>query len=129
MNHPAMPITELDKLSFELLHQKSLEDKARKARLEIEKAIDSILGHKEEGTITQETGFYKISTVAGMTRTITDYHTLQSIAPQAIRVKSEIDTKAVKAIQSANPELYAQVARCIEAKPRKISVKVEELKQ
>lgn len=127
-----MSVTELDQLAFDLANAKRQEDEAKALRYSIEEQIAAVVGVKDEGTTTQKTEFYKISTTGGVTRKITDLDALVQVAGECqdklIRYKAELNTRHLKAIQDANPALYMDLSRFIEAKPRKATVKVEEIK-
>lgn len=123
--------TTLDQLAFALEKAKAEESAAKANRLKIEDAIAAEIGVKDEGTTTQKTEFYKISTTGGVTRKITDLVQLMGAAGELsnslVRTKHELNTTQLKAIRTGNPDLYIEISRFIETTPRKPSIKVEQI--
>lgn len=134
MTNPALEIKPLpiDELSHLLLVAKQREEEARQHRLKIESMMLEILPAKEEGTVNQLGQYYKATASFGMTRKITEPVALsRAINPELfeklVRTKYELNTKTLKSLQDLDPETYKNVARFIETKPSKPSLKVEEI--
>lgn len=123
----------LDQLAYEWENAKALEQEAQTRRIKIEEQILSLLDEKEEGTVSNDGEFYKVSVTYGMTRSIqldeldklNQDENLQSTLALAFPTKPSIDLATLRKIESAQPEIYKQIAKAISTKPRKPSVKIK----
>lgn len=133
MNAPAAQSndpTELDLTAQAWREAKAAEDGARQRRVELETQILELAGVKEEGSQHVDTAYFRVTTVGKLTRS------LDAAAWEAIRgdvpadlapvdYKPSLDLKKLRAIETANPELYQKIAQCISTKPAKPSIKVD----
>lgn len=124
-------ISPVDEAAWALLEAKRLEDEARQHRLDCEEAIIALVGLAAEGTQTARTDYFKVSTVANLTRTLTkDGENIiekegTAIMDQIIRYKPEVSVSGLKQLATRNPDVYQRVIKGIITKPAKPSVKVE----
>ena len=125
-------VTELDKLC--LAHQQAAEEekKAKARRLEIEGLIVAISDVKEEGSSITKTRYYKCTCTGKLTRKLDQeaWENIRDDIPlelQPVKTKVDIDLPKLRAIESANPELFKLVCNAIATKPAKTSIKVEVL--
>ena len=88
---------------------------------------------KEEGTVTKNTDFYKVSCTFSIDRKV-DSDIARSLAIQLgdeyeriFKWEAKIDTKEMRFLIDKKPEVYALCARAITSKPRKPSLKIEEV--
>jgi hypothetical protein len=130
-----MTPTPIDQAAYDFFLAKEGEETARAHRIACEAALIHLIGLKEEGTKTEKTSFYKVSTTQPITRTLTaDYGTQMDDLPaeilQAIvKWKPQVDVSELKALASLNPEQYRIACRGIVCKPGKAGVKVEQIIQ
>lgn len=135
MSQPALkiePLQSIDTLSYHLANAKLREEEARQHRIALETAILELIPEKEEGSSSETGDHYKATATFGMTRKITNVTELSlAIDPELfnklVRVKHEINTKTLKSLQDLDPQKYLTVSRYLESRPRKPSVKVEDL--
>lgn len=126
-------VSELDQLSWNLIEAKRMEDEARQHRLNCEEAVIALVGLATEGTQTVRTDYFKVSTVANLTRTLTkDGEDIiekegTAVMDQIIRYKPEVSVSGLKQLATSNPDAYQRVIKGIITKPAKPSVKVEML--
>jgi len=125
-------VTELDKLCQKHREYAEVEKKAKQNRIEVENIILQITDSKEEGTCTTKTRYFKCSTVGKLTRSLDPevWANIKDDIPedlQPVKVKESIDLPKLRAIESANPELFKLVCNAIATKPAKTSIKVEVL--
>lgn len=126
--------TQLDQLAHELEVAKQVESHAREQRMAVEQQLCKLVGIKEEGSFSVKGDYYKVTTVAGMSRVVDSekWAAIQQqlpadIAQSVIRSKLEVNTRQLKSLQQLNPAYYQLVARAITTKPKKVSVKFERL--
>ena len=124
----------LDELAYELETAKMIEDSARRQRIEVEEQLSAVAGVKEEGSHTAKGEYYKVTTVAGFTRTLDPDKWLEvkkrlpiSVAQKVVRTRLEVDTKQLKSLQGLDPANYHIVAEAITTKPKKVSVRFQRL--
>ena len=127
---PVPQPTELDKLGQELREFSDMEQKGKAGRLAAEAKIAELAPVKEEGSSVTTTRFFKITTVGKLTRKldVEAYLNIEGDIPESLRpVKTELklDLKKLRAIESANPDLFKFVSKAISTKPAKTSIKVE----
>ncbi len=127
--------SEIDELCFALSNAKKTEDEAKKARLEAEQKLVSALEElreKEEGTQSHATKWYSITVNYGVTRSIS-YADLANVNVPADTLSSvfvpthKLDLREFKKYRDANPQVYAELAKAVIAKPSKPSIKVTEI--
>lgn len=110
---------------------KAAETAAIERRREIDAEIASLMLVKDEGTSSAPFGCFKVSVTAKLTRTLDSsavqnaWNDLPELARDAFRWKPELDIKHYRALESANPAVFAQVSRFVTAKPATPAVKVE----
>ncbi len=126
--------TQLDQLAHDLEVAKQIESQAKEQRMAVEQKLCDLVGTKEEGSFSVKGDYYKITTVAGMSRVVDSekWATIQQqlpagIAQSVIRSKLEVNARQLKSLQQLNPAHYQLVAQAITTKPKKVSVKFERL--
>lgn len=131
MNEP----TELDRAAFALMAAKDSEQQARQHRIACEQRVIELLGCKEEGSQSEKTAWYKVTTTGSLDRTLVENYgaVLDDLPPEIfnslIKFKPVLDVRALKTLATANPDAYRVACRAILTKPTKPSVKVELLAQ
>lgn len=127
--------TKLDELAHEWQKQKNLEASARLTRVALEKEMQALLPEKEEGTITEKQNYFSVSVKYGFIRKIElekldelyQNKELQPSLALAFVSKPSIDLSALRKIEEAQPEVYAQIAQAISTKPSKPSISIKQL--
>ena len=125
----------LDLAAWQLVNAKQAEDAARQHRIECEEKLIELVGLKPEGTQTQKTPYFKVSTVQSLSRTLTpDGEELIEaegipIFDMIVRYRPEVSVTGLKALATNDPAVYARVIKAIITKPGKPSVKVELLEE
>ena len=110
--------------------KKTVEDELKAERQAIAKQIAEALEHPEEGSKTHAVGPYKV-TVKGTINRRVDWGALDGVFERhpechaPVRVKRELDDKGVRWIRDNAPEIYAEMAETITAKPEAPGIKVE----
>lgn len=119
----------LDELAFELEQRKAAEEAARAERIKAENAIIEAVGLKEEGTKTIKTDWYRISTIAKLSRAFTDHADTMPLElyNRITKVKQELDPVRLKALATEDPKAYQEVIKHIATKPTKSAVKIERI--
>ncbi|UYM16222.1 DUF7173 family protein [Endozoicomonas euniceicola] len=124
----------LDQLAYQLEIAKENELSAKNHRIAIEEEICLLAGVKPEGSLSVNGEYYKVTTVAGFTRSLDTNKWLKvkdrvpaHIANKIIRQKMELDTKQLKNLQDLDPAHYNIVAEAITTKPKKTSVRFQRL--
>lgn len=115
-----------------LVAAKEAERAATAERIDAEATLAAMLPTKDEGTVSQEAGGYKIAVTYGMRRTI-DEAALDAVRrrlPPALfnrmfQFKPSLNVRELRYVQSNEPELFAIAAQAITSKPSKPSVKVD----
>ena len=133
MNATTTEVSEIDQLAFDLEAAKTHELHAKEARLAIEEKLVALVEKKEEGTISKKGDYYKLSVTFGIDRKV-DSDIARSLAIQLgdeyeriFKWEAKIDTKEMRFLIDKKPEVYALCARAITSKPRKPSLKIEEV--
>jgi len=124
--------TRLDTLCLALSRAKQDEETAREARIAIETEIVKLVEAKDEGTAHAMGEQFKATVTFGVNRTV-DRAALDAIRDQvptalffrAFEYRPAIDTAGLRYLRNNEPEVYAQLAQAITAKPAKPSVRVE----
>ena len=121
--------TTIDELAFQLEERKAEETKARDARIAAEQALIEAVGLKEEGTTTTKTQWYKISTIAKLSRSFTDSADTMPLElyNRITKVKQELDPTRLKALATEDPKAYQEAIKHIATKPTKPAVKIERI--
>ena len=126
--------TELDILALEWESAKSNEEKAKEARLEAEAKIVKALGDsvKLEGSATNKTRFYKITTTGKLTYKLDRkaWDGVKDLFPSGlapIKTSIEVDKNILKSIEKFSPKLYAEACKAIEIKPAKTAITIERI--
>lgn len=124
----------LDQLAYQLEIAKDAEASAKAKRIAIEEELCAAAGVKTEGSLSASGEYYRVTTVAGFTRTLDleKWHEIKDqipehIASKIIRLKQELDTKHLKNLQELDPAHYNIVAEAITTKPKKVSVRFQRL--
>lgn len=125
----------LEHLSEQWLIQKRAEEAARDARIRTEEAIIKLLDSlPDEGSKTHKADGYKIRTTSRINRRLDEAAWLDIVdqVPEElrpIRYKAEIDTKGLTYLREHEPAVYGLVSKAIEAKPGKVGVVIEAIKE
>ena len=120
--------TSLESLAEEWHKLKREENAAAKSRLAVEESIIALLGKRDEGSQTTESGNYKITITGKLTRKM-DWDKWEQVKSQIapalhpVKTKLELDETGVKYLKLNEPEVYALLP--IEVKPAKTSVDVK----
>lgn len=127
---PAEGPSELDTLAQTWRELKAAEDDVRKRRIAAEESIIALIGVAEEGTTTEKTAFFTIKTVGKLTRSLdaAAWDAIREDFPAAlapVAYKPSLDLRQLRALEKANPALYAKACECITTKPAKPAVSVE----
>ena len=125
---PQDPKSELDQLANELQWIKQKIADHRQVAEDIEERISALVGVKEEGTISQKTKNWRISTTGGLTRSIEmhnpEYFRLklgQDRFEDLIRVRLAVNTAEFR---KASQKEQSVIMEHMVIKPRKVSVKL-----
>lgn len=135
----------LDQAVFALYEAKQAEEAAHAQRLDCERRIIELVGVKE-GTTSQKTELYKISTVGTLKRDFAkgvkipcEFRVQEEDLPpgfmpadilrQIVTIKAELSVSALKALATANPDAYRVACQWIESRPQKPAVKLEIVEQ
>ena len=125
----------LKDLAEQWLTQKRAEEAAREARIRTEEAIIKLLDSlPEEGSKTHKADGYKIRTTSRINRRLDESAWLAIVDDipeelRPIRYKAEIDNRGLSYLREHEPAVYGLVSRAIEAKPGKVGVVVESIKE
>lgn len=109
---------------------KRAEDAAKKARVEIEERILAVAPAREEGSVTLETGGYKLTTIGKLSYKADDLDALREVCRTwdaslvPIKTVHALDDTGCKYLRANRPELWAQIARVVTVAPAKTAVKV-----
>ena len=122
----------LDMLCQAWTDAKHAEGDAKNARLQIEAAICALVDVPTEGTNTTTTELFKCKAVGKLTRKLDPaiWAEIEKDIPEALRpvqVKLNLDIKKLKAIETANPEVWAKIAKAITSKDAKPTISIEVL--
>ena len=121
-------------LSQAWLEAKVDEDALKARRIEIEEAIISQLGRREEGSKTHDLGTHKITITGVVSRTLDKvvWESIKDRIPEELRpvtYEPKLDTAGVKWLQTNDPDTYRLVAKALTIKPGKTNVKVTTIKE
>ncbi len=121
----------MQELAAAWIEAKAAETAAVERRREIDARIAGLMLVKDEGTSSAPFGCFRVSVTAKLTRTLdssavqNSWNDLPELAHDAFRWKPELDMKHYRALESANPAVFALVSRFVTAKPATPTVKVE----
>ena len=128
LSHQPLP---LDLAAWELMTAKQAEEAARQHRIDCEEQVIALVGLKPEGTQTVKTSYFKVATVAGLSRSLAPGGEALieaegiPIFDQVVRYRPEVSVSGLKALATANPAAYGRIIKAIITKPSKPVVKVE----
>ena len=134
MEDDASRASVLDSLVNKLAWARKSEKDAVERRQELEQAIVILVSGKDEGVTHELTDKWDISVTRKLNRKLNEDEWAK-IAPsvpaglEPVKTKLELDIKKYKAIETANPDLYATVSRAVTITPAKASVAVKSLKE
>lgn len=121
----------LDELVELYITAKREEDRATKARVDLEVQILALTGAKEEGSQTVDTASgLKVTTTGKLTYRADDIEALRNVTAKwdanlvPLKTTTTLDETGCKFLRANRPELWAQLARVVTVKPAKTSVKV-----
>lgn len=122
--------SELDMLCAKLVEAKENERTATAARKSIEDQLAKLMPNRHEGVNSIEGDFFKLSITESVSRKVVEPVALASeIAPaifdKVIRVKYEINTRNLRAVEEFQPDVYKAICKHIETTPRRASIKAE----
>lgn len=119
---------ELKDLAEKWLAAKSAEESARDNRIAIETQIADLMPGEDESTVKADADGFKITAVRKFTRSLTEgWESMMGLYPCPIRMKPEVDLKALRAIEAVTPNVFKLCQKYITVKPAKIAIKVEEV--
>ena len=126
---PQDPKAELDQLAKHLTAVRRNIAEQRDQAARIEERIAALVGVKEEGTISQKTSQWKVTTTGGLTRAL-ELHNPQHFKMQLgaerfddlIRVKLSLN---LAEFRKASVEEQKILAEHMIVKPKKVTVKIE----
>lgn len=125
--------SEFERTAREVLEFKRIEDDARASRVAAEARLVAMVEAKDEGTVHEEDGHVKVTVAFKVTRSVDaekvveEWNAMPALIKDAFVWKPDLVIKHMRALESANPEAYAVLAKYITAKPAKPSVKIEEV--
>jgi hypothetical protein len=110
------------------------EASARERRIDAENAVLAFMAERDEGSVTLRGQGWKATAVYGMNRTIDDAALTvvrDAVSPelfhQVIAWKPALKMEGLRYLRNNEPEVYAQFAQAITARPAKPSVRIEML--
>jgi hypothetical protein len=118
----------LSTLTAQWLKAKKDELDAVLARRKIDEQIVALMPKKDEGSVSQDVGFFHVSVTYGINRKVdskrldVDWESLPATVQAAFRVSYDVAAKEYKAL--SGKDLDAAIAY-VESKPASASVKVE----
>lgn len=97
---------------------------------EVERLILQNVESKDEGSITEQAGDFKLSVTFKLNRKLDEsiWARIRNDIPtnlHPVRYKPEVDTKGVRWLQNNEPELYRVLAEALTVKPAKPYIKLE----
>lgn len=124
----------VDALAFALEEAKEKERRATEARIQCEQDIINIIQPPLEGSHTEKTEYYSITTTGRLTRNL-DADKLPEISGQipraifdrVIRYKPNLNLTELRYIENNEPDIYKIIAEAITSSPAKTSVTVKRL--
>jgi len=127
------PRSAFEQACRDIIELKQIEDDAKARRYTIEKALAAMVGEATEGTLHAEEGRFKVTATYKLTRTVDGakvqaaWNDLPAIVQEAFVWKPDLALKHYRALESANPEAFAVLAKYVTAKPAKPAIKIEEV--
>ena len=124
-------ISDFEQACRSILELKKIEEDAKKRRYELEAALASMVGETTEGTLHAEEGAFKVSATYKLTRTVDSaavqagWNDLPEIVRDAFTWKPDLVLKHYRALEVANPDAFATLAKFVTTKPAKPSIKIE----
>ena len=122
----------MDDLFHKLFLAKRKEERARKARVEIESSIVEKLGCKEDGSETHTGEKYKVTITGKITRKLdlNEWERVKELIPEThwpVEYRPSLVTKGVKFLKEKEPEMYQKLAEALTSKPAKPSLIIKEV--
>lgn len=122
----------LDVLCKQYFYAKQAEADFKKRRIALEEEIARRIATKDEGAEHVQTELFKVTITSKLTRALDEkeWDRIKQNVPDGmspVRYKPELDLKKFRAIEAANPALFAMVSRAVSARPAKATVKVEQI--
>lgn len=116
---------------------KAEESAANAKRLEIEKLMVAQIPAPEgdEGTVSMVVGDFKLGVRYGVTRSVDSeklqsmWETLPAKAQEAFTWKASVSTPKLRALAEWAPADYQKLVACVEVRPSKPSVSVEQIER
>ena len=114
------------------LEAKRREEEAKKARLEVEKALSEALETKPEGALTHKLTHYKVTLTQPIYRKLDvvaweKVKTLIGADMWPVKVITEADPTGCKWLAKERPELWAMIAPAFTVTPGKVGVEVKHI--
>ena len=122
------PRAELDQLCNHLAAVKTQIEESRETKTKIEERIASLVGVKEEGSISQKTPTYRITTTGSLTRSLELHDPEVYRAQLGDRFEKLVRTKLsinMAEFRIATPGEQAVLMEHMIIKPRRTAVKIE----
>jgi len=124
----------LENLCGKLHRAKQREADVKQERVRLEKEIAAIVATKMEGTDKVVAGMFQVTVASKLTHRLDlkEWAKIEGSIPEGLSplvYKPSLDLKKYRAIEAANPALFAMVSRAVTTKSAKASVKVEQIEQ
>jgi hypothetical protein len=124
----------LENLCEQLHRAKQLEKDMKQERIRLEQEITAIVATKMEGTDKMAAGKFQVTVASKLTHRLDlrEWANIEGSMPEGLSplvYKPSLDLKKYRAIETANPALFAMVSRAVTTKPAKALVKVEHIEQ
>ena len=122
------PSNELDKIAEYLKGLKDEQARIKDLIAEAEERVTALVGVKEEGTITQRTESWKVSTTGGLNRSLDTQD--PDVFKEALgdEFSNFITTKLalnLRNFRTATDDIKAKIMNHMTIKPRKVAIKIE----
>ena len=121
----------LDRLAERWVQEKTLEDGARKRRIELENEMLPLCGTKFDGQATTTTRHGKKITVNTKLNRKLDGKKLLEIRKEIpdmdlpLKISEVLDTNRLRYMAAHQPDYYEKFSRCIVTKPAKANFKID----
>ena len=125
----------IDQLAEKWQRYKLIEQNAAAERKAIELQLMQLIEIRDEGTSTEETDHYNIKTVGKLNRTLDaetlqdDWDNLPKAIKDCVKWKPQVDTAALRVLESMNDELVPLLSKYMTTKPAKPTFKVEPIQE
>lgn len=124
------PLT-LAQVAASWMQAKEAERQAIEYRRSLDKMMVELLPKKDEGSVTEKDGNYKITASYKLDRKVDSaklaeiWGDLDEHAQKAFKWKADVAVSELRKVQEFEPDVYAKLAECITTKPASTAVSVE----